>query len=86
MLLLFPLHIYCSACWVVTLSSLIITHYTPVSGHPLRGWLKTMIGLGVIVGCPSAILRLIYGVGTLVGSDEENSRQRGGHLPKLDSI
>jgi hypothetical protein len=69
----------CGVCWVVTLTSMIITRYTPVSpGHPLPAWLKSMMGLGVIVGCPAAILRLIYGAGTFINPGEEKKNENPG--------
>ena len=61
-----------SACFVMSVTCLIINYHMPVShGHPQPGWLLTSVTLAVVIGVPSALLCLIYGVGVLLNSTSE---------------
>ncbi len=65
-----------SASYILLFVSLIIIKQTPVShGHPLPNWLLSMTTLAIVIGIPSAILCLIYGVGMLIGMKSEKRNE-----------
>jgi len=60
-----------SACFISLVACMIINYRTPAShGHHLQNWLLSSAVLAMVIGVPSALLCLIYGLGVLLNSTE----------------